>query len=317
MVFFQRMLLVIGVLGLIPFVLSECMTQSIPVQAWLCLSGSGIWGGIYVYSLARAYGAGDFSVVYPVARALPVLLVGLGDVLRARPMTVLGGVGLLLVVVGCLLTPLHALRECQLRRYLQRPMLWIVGAALGTVGYTLLDKIASEVVTPGPGTALRYCYVFFSLSGIVLWGLCRIKRLPQAESALGACRRTQSSFERPFDRLAASACIDDRTNIACFGLFASRSNCSLSGFNDGFSDRLLGWRLPLVGALCFFASYGLVLWAYQLSDRAGYVLAFRQFSIIIGVTLAFLIYRERWSPVRAAGVGLICAGLVLVGAYGG
>ena len=55
---------------------------------------------------------------------------------------------------------------------------------------TLLDKIASEVVTPGPGTALRYCYVFFSLSGIVLWGLCRIKRLPQAESALGACRRT-------------------------------------------------------------------------------------------------------------------------------
>ncbi|MCF7974812.1 MAG: PAS domain-containing protein [Phycisphaerae bacterium] len=59
------------------------------------------------------------------------------------------------------------------------------------------------------------------------------------KTILGACRRTQSSFERPFDRLAASACIDDKTNIACFGLFANRSNCSLSGFNDGFSDRLL------------------------------------------------------------------------------
>jgi hypothetical protein len=50
--------------------------------------------------------------------------------------------------------------------------------------------------------------------------------------------RTQSSFERPFDRLAASACIDPQGT--CFGLFANRSNCSLSGFNDGFSDRLLG-----------------------------------------------------------------------------
>jgi hypothetical protein len=33
---------------------------------------------------------------------------------------------------------------------------------------------------------------------------------------LGACRRTRSGFERPFFRLAASGCIDDKTNIACF-----------------------------------------------------------------------------------------------------
>jgi hypothetical protein len=47
--------------------------------------------------------------------------------------------------------------------------------------------------------------------------------------ALGACRRTRSGFERPFFRLAASGCIDDKTNIACFAVFASRKNCSLSG----------------------------------------------------------------------------------------
>jgi len=48
-------------------------------------------------------------------------------------------------------------------------------------------------------------------------------------SALGACRRIRSGFERPFFRLAASGCIDDKTNIACFAVFARRKNCSLSG----------------------------------------------------------------------------------------
>jgi uncharacterized membrane protein len=40
-------------------------------------------------------------------------------------------------------------------------------------------------------------------------------------------------------------------------------------------------------------------------------------AIIIGVVLAFLIYKERWTLARILGVGLICAGLVLVGAFGG
>jgi len=262
LLFFQRMLLIIATVGFVPFVLSELGARSIPAQGWLCLLGSGVCGGVYMYSLAQAYGATDFSIVYPVARALPVLLVGLGDVLRSRPMTVLGWTGLVLVFVGCVLTPLPSLREFKLRNYLHRSMLWIMGAALGTVGYTLLDKIASEAVTPGPGTAVRYCYVFFSLSGIVLLALCRVTRVSEEKQALG-------------------------------------------------------WRLPLLGALCFFGSYSLVLRAYQLSDGAGYVVAFRQFSIIIGVALAFLIYKERWTLVRVLGVGLICAGLVLVGVFGG
>ncbi len=45
----------------------------------------------------------------------------------------------------------------------------------------------------------------------------------------GAGRRIRSGFERPFFRLAASGCIDDKTNIACFAVFARRQNYSLSG----------------------------------------------------------------------------------------
>lgn len=261
MAFFLRMSLIVATIGLGPFVLSEMGARSIPPLGWLCVVGSGICGGVYMYSLAHAYRATDFSIVYPVARALPVLLVGLGDVLRGRPTTTLGWVGLALVFLGCVLTPLHSLRSVKLRHYLNTSMLWILCAALGTVGYTLLDKIASEAVAPGPGTAVRYAYVFFTFSGIGLLGLSRLN------PASGAKER-------------------------------------------------LGWRMPLLGACCFFGSYCLVLWAYQLSDKAGYVVAFRQFSIVVGVILAFLIYKERWAYGRILGVGLICAGLILVGAFG-
>ncbi len=262
MAFFRRMLLIIATAGFIPFVLSEATARSIPALGWLCALGSGICGGIYMYGLARAYGTSEFSIVYPVARALPVLLVGLGDVFRHRPMTAPGWAGLFLVFLGCMLTPLQSLREFKLRSYLHRSMPWILAAALGTVGYSLLDKIASEVVTPGPATAVRYCYVFFSLSWIVLLILCRVTRVSEEK-------------------------------------------------------QVLRWHLPWLGAICFFGTYCLVLRAYQLSDKAGYVVAFRQFSIIIGMILAFLIHKERCTQVRILGVGLICTGLMLVGLFGG
>ena len=71
------------------------------------------------------------------------------------------------------------------------------------------------------------------------------------------CRKTRSGFERPFFlnrficccrsncrikasavvRPAASGCIDDRTNIACFAVFARRKNCSLSGRRRSFPTK--------------------------------------------------------------------------------
>ena len=65
-------------------------------------------------------------------------------------------------------------------------------------------------------------------------GLRQVRLFKQAgptspSGPLGACRSIRSGFERPFFRLAASGGIDDRTNIACFAVFARRKNGSLSG----------------------------------------------------------------------------------------
>jgi uncharacterized membrane protein len=265
--FFRRMLLCVAVMGLVPAVAGEIATNSIPLTAWLCLVGSGVCGGVYYFTLGRAYGSSDFTVVYPVARALPVILVGVFDVLRGRVLTAGGCVGMVVVVAGCLLCPLRSFRELSLRRYLHHSIIYILLTALGTVGYTLFDKVASEALatTPAaatPASAFRYCYFFFVMS----W-LCY--------EALLALFRVKG------ERVGARS-----------------------------------WRLPVLGGACTFGAYWLVLWAYQMTERVSYIVAFRQFSIVIGVVLAFAIYKERGRTVRVTGAVLITVGLIVIGLWG-
>ena len=248
--------------GFVPAALSEALTCSLTLKAWLCVAGSGLFCGLYFFCLARAYGSSDFTAVYPVARALPVFLVGIGDVLRGRYPTAIGWIGMLLVISGCFLTPLYSFRSFSLRFYLNRTSLWMLLTALNTVGYTLLDKVASEVVLQGPATAARYGYIFIFFTYGVYAG-----------------------FLRMLDR-------------------------------EGESSNYDGWKIPAFAAVLCFGAYWLVLWAYQLSRHASYIVAFRQFSIVIGVISAFAIYKEQGRTVRLTGTFMITAGLLLIGLRG-
>jgi drug/metabolite transporter (DMT)-like permease len=78
----------------------------------------------------------------------------------------------------------------------------------------------------------------------------------------------------------------------------------------------MAWRLAIPAALLSFGAYGLILWAYQLSPYASYIVAFRQFSIVIGAVLAFIIYKEQGVVVRLAGAALIVSGLMLIALWG-
>lgn len=183
MTFFGRMVVVTVVVGFVPAMASEASARSLTPTAWACAAGSGLFCGLYYFFLAHAYKSSDFTIVYPIARALPVLMVAVGDVLRARPITPLSWVGMSIVVLGCFLSPLHSFREVSLGRYINRATLWMVLAALGTVGYTMLDKYAAEVVRSGPATAARYGYVFFLFSWLGYQGLVRTARIREEESA--------------------------------------------------------------------------------------------------------------------------------------
>ncbi len=76
-------------------------------------------------------------------------------------------------------------------------------------------------------------------------------------------------------------------------------------------DRAILPRAMLAGA-GIWLSYGTALLALPLVGNPGYVTAFRQLSIPLGVVLGVLILRERPSPPRLAGVAVIVAGLLLL-----
>ncbi|MFC1606969.1 hypothetical protein ACFL47_03270 [Candidatus Latescibacterota bacterium] len=159
--FFRKMLIVSVAAGFVPFTISEYLARSLTGTAWVCVAISGACCGFYYFFLARAYQSSDFTIAYPVARSLPVLLIGAGDVIRGLFPSMLSWAGMCLVVTGCFLVPLKSLRDVSFSRYFNRSSLWMVLTGIGTVGYTLSDKIASETVQQGPAAAARYGYFFF------------------------------------------------------------------------------------------------------------------------------------------------------------
>lgn len=261
--FYRKMLITMIVVGFFPAVISEIMTRSLTPIAWLCVTGSGFSAGMYLYFLARAFEASDFTVVYPVARSLPVIFVAFIDVLRGRYLTPIGWVGILLVAGGCFLVPLKSFKSFSWRAYFNHASLWIVLAALGTVGYTLLDKIAAETVQQGPATAARYGYMYFAISFLPYVALLR-----------------------------------------------------LTPKKDQTANNDASWKLAIPAGLLSFTAYWLILWAYQLSPYASYIIAFRQFSIVIGAIMAFIIYKEQGVAVRLTGALSITSGLILIAGWG-
>lgn len=283
--FFRDMLLVSSVLGFLPAVVFEWHAQAMTPISWVCLAGSGISCGLYYLFLARAYSFSDFTIVYPIARSLPVLLVGVGDILLHRRIGVFGWLGMAAVVLGCVLTPLRSFKELDARRYANKASLWMVLTALGTVGYTLLDKRASATLKPGPASAACYGYFFFLFSFL-------------AYSVLHRLFPTSSSITTT----------------------SSPSSPSSSSFSSNPSETAplprVRWARVVLASLCNYGAYFLVLWAYQVTVQASYVVAVRQASIVIGVVAAFLIFKEEGFWVRIAGTGLITSGICLIQVLG-
>jgi len=258
-----RMQVAVVVAGAIPALAALLATRCLTSTALLCLLGSGLSCGFYYVFLGRGYESADFTTVYPVARSLPVLLVALGDTLRGRPPTTAGWLGMALVALGCLLVPLESFRRVDWRIYFRRSSVWILLTALGTVGYSLFDKLGTESIARGPMPAAVYGYVFFVTAALSYWALQRL---------LGARGRV---------------------------------------------SREVGWKTPALAGLLGFLAYWLVLWAYQFTAQASYVVAFRQFSIVIGVVLGLVVFRETGRTVRLVGSVVITAGLVLLTVWGG
>lgn len=127
-------------------------------RAWpYALTSAALEAG-YFATLAVAYGRGDFSLVYPVARGAAPLLLAIGSFLvlheRPRPLGIAG----LLVLAGGLAVIAGSAGAGVPRRgsAAARGLGWALAVALLIALYSLLDGAAVRRFPPAPYTALVF-----------------------------------------------------------------------------------------------------------------------------------------------------------------
>ncbi len=255
-----RSAVVTAAVVLIPLLVVEWWSTPLAGPVWGLLVAAGFFQAVYFLGLISGYQVGDFSVVYPVARALPVLLLALVDMGRGRMPSPLGWLGILLVTVGCLVLPLERLNKLDPTRYFNRTGLWILITALGTTGYSTVDKLAAEMLPPGIFSAMRY----------------------------GAW---EALFMVPFMLLILPKFGQIRLERGTWGQ----------------------WRTAGLAAIFIAGAYWLILWAFQLSPYTSYIVALRQFSIVLGVLFAALVFKEPAPGLRIGAAVVIALGVMCIG----
>ena len=142
-----------------PFViLCPFFLKGVPWKFWVFLGGSIVGELMYTSSLAHGYRLFDFSLFYPLARALPVVMLALGSFFlplgRQRP----GGwalIGMAVLFFGCLCMASRS-KDGAADRSAWQLWLWVLVGATGTCFYTGFDNAATNLVKE---------------SGVVAWGL--------------------------------------------------------------------------------------------------------------------------------------------------
>ena len=144
---------------------------NITIPFWQLLFLSGICQIIYLIGLGVAYKQADIGVIYPMARALPVLMVGLGTVLIGYELSLNQWLGFALITLGCLFVPLKQFSELRLKAYLNLGVLWALIAAIGTTGYSIIDKEALLLLDPlsTPCITNKHTAIFYL--GIQFWAI--------------------------------------------------------------------------------------------------------------------------------------------------
>lgn len=144
----------LGTLALAPLLIlfwDSLAAFSAPVWGLIVLTG--LAQAVYYVGLAGAYRAGDLSLAYPLVRAVPVLLVTLLTLLleQGNPASQQAVAGMVLIVAGCLILPLKSFGQFNVRSYASLAVLLALVAALGTVGYSILDDRALRLLRAGDG----------------------------------------------------------------------------------------------------------------------------------------------------------------------
>lgn len=150
-------------------------TAGFPAEFWWLLLGSGLCQCGYLAALARAYRCGDISVVYPLARASPLIIVAISTLLlgQAESLTLTGVAGIAAIMAGSLVLPMTHFRDLRLSNYTNQATFYALCAATATAGYSLFDDravklLASLKLLTDGEISLLYIWLQTVASGILL-----------------------------------------------------------------------------------------------------------------------------------------------------
>ncbi len=125
---------------------------------------TGALHALYFYTLGRAYGTGDLSRVYPLARgSAPILVVGIAALFLGERVSASGGAGILLVVAGVLLSYFPSGGEGFFRPLWAPEARWALATGLTVAAYSVVDKAGVARVPPDV-----YIYFMFVCTALFL-----------------------------------------------------------------------------------------------------------------------------------------------------
>ncbi|WP_235818989.1 drug/metabolite transporter [Vreelandella massiliensis] len=178
-----------GGLTFLPLLFIGPSVTQLPGTFWGWLAASGLCQMLYMGGLAWAYARGEVSVLYPIARALPVVMVPVVSILLLGRDGIAFGdlVGMLLIVVGALCLPLSDPAAQRLSTYFSPALGFALLAAVATMGYSLIDHQALMLMQEEAGySALIAGAQFMVLQALAtpLWALPLVLVMPVERNRL-------------------------------------------------------------------------------------------------------------------------------------
>jgi uncharacterized membrane protein len=127
---------------------------------------SGFVHFIYWYFLSKALEKGDLSLIYPIMRSSPALVLIFSITILGEDVSALGVTGILLVAIGVYTINMESLALSELFRPFRamtrdRAIQFAFLTLFSVAGYTLVDKIAVSQMHP---VIFAYIYPWISLS---------------------------------------------------------------------------------------------------------------------------------------------------------
>lgn len=136
-----------GVLLTVPvLVYQHRLLSQLDSGVWWLVVVTGFFQATYLSCLAAAYRHGELSVVYPLARSSPLLILLVGTLFLGTADAITGAAvtGIVLIVAGCVILPMQKFRDFRLANYRNLATLFALLAAASTAGYSIVDDNATE-----------------------------------------------------------------------------------------------------------------------------------------------------------------------------